>query len=179
MFRNFLDSDVKVVRDDDNDDNGAAEPRDNDDDDGDDDDDDDFDIGFLVADDNDRGGGQVEDGRPGDPDAVAPKSLTGCEYGCKVLAFGCADHCAMGVPGARGGGSGDGGGGRRRTDDGGIVPLPRMSLAEAGGNIWPRQHAQDVVVLASSDGMGNDRCRCADGGVNRLREPFLLRVVEY
>ena len=90
-----------------NDDNGAAEPRDNDDD------DDDFDIGFLVADDDDHGGGQVEDGRPGDPDAVAPASLTGCEYGCEVLAFGCADHCAMGVPGARGGAgmAGAGGGG--------------------------------------------------------------------
>jgi hypothetical protein len=104
-----------VVWDDDDNDNGAAEPKDNDDDNG--DDDDDFDIGFLVADDDDRGGGQVEDGRPGDPDAVAPKLLTGCEYGCEVLAFDCADHCAMGVPGARGGGggSGDGGGRRRRT----------------------------------------------------------------
>jgi hypothetical protein len=123
-FRN-LDSDVDVVRDDDDDDNGAAEQRDNndDDDDGDGDGDDDVNIGFHVADDDDREGGQVVDGRPGDPQRSSiwarnaahrrSASLTGCEYGCEVLAFGRADHCAMGVPGARGGAvmAGAGGGG--------------------------------------------------------------------
>ena len=86
---------------------GVAEPRENDDDDN-------VDIDFHGADDGDvvdREGGGGDDEHPLDHRRHAwNESSTECDYGCEVLTFGRADHCAMGVPGVRGGGgSGIGG----------------------------------------------------------------------